>query len=108
MDRNPSTGEYLMFASYGSDAHTFTAVKPATPNCFVPTAGSLKAKNFKDHDDCNVFFQQSTEEWVDLQIMYELYDAVGLDPAKIKKYCDNVGGSRLSRGPFHFFCLSHL
>jgi hypothetical protein len=22
---------------------------------------------------------------------YELYDAVGLDPSKIKKYCDNVG-----------------
>eukprot|EP00038_Savillea_parva_P029787 m.73470 g.73470 ORF g.73470 m.73470 type:complete len:615 (-) comp8840_c0_seq1:262-2106(-) len=90
MDRNPQTGEYLMFASYGSSAHTFKAVRPTSANAFVPTTGSLEGGNFKDHDDCNVFFQQSTGEWVDMQIMYELYDAVGLDPAKIKKYCDNV------------------
>ena len=90
MDRNPRTGEYLLFASYGSSAHTFTATRPNSPNAFAPTSGSLKTGNFKDHDDCNVFYQAETDEWVDLQIMYELYDAVGLDPKRIKKYCDNV------------------
>ena len=90
MDRNPATGEYLMFASYGSSAHTFTAVKPRTAYAFKPTTGSLKTSNFKDHDDCNVIFDAGTKQWVDLQIMYELYSAIGLDATKIKKYCDNV------------------
>lgn len=90
IDRNPTTGVYLMFASYGSAAHTFTAVKPETTDAFKPTTGTLKEANFHDHDDCNVYYQAATDEWVDFQIMYELYDAVGLDPAKIKKYCDNV------------------
>eukprot|EP00041_Stephanoeca_diplocostata_P038948 m.1570885 g.1570885 ORF g.1570885 m.1570885 type:complete len:568 (-) comp25301_c0_seq53:1950-3653(-) len=90
MDRNPATGEYLMFASYGSSAHTFTANKPKKENTFLPTTGSLKKAVFKDHDDCNVFFQQSTNTWVDMQIMFELYSAVGLNASKVKKYCDNV------------------
>ena len=90
MDRDPATGTYLMFASYGSSAHTFTAVKPSTEFAFKPTTGSLKTSNFKDHDDCNVIFDPQGKRWVDLQIMYELYSAVGLDATKIKKYCDNV------------------
>ena len=93
IDRNPVTGVYLMFASYGSAAHTFTAVKPETTDAFKPTTGTLKNANFHDHDDCNVYYQAATDEWVDFQIMYELYDAVGLDPAKIKKYCDNVSNN---------------
>ena len=61
MDRDPETGLYLMFASYGSSAHTFTAVKPSTKDVLVPM-GSLKKSNFKDHDDCNVFYQGGTGE----------------------------------------------
>lgn len=82
-----------MFASYGSKAHTFTALRPTTSHVFVPTTGSLKTNNFEDHDDCNVFWQESAQEWVDMQIMYELLDVVGLDPKVVKKYCDNVGNS---------------
>ena len=33
-----------------------------------------------------MFYQAATDEWIDFQIMYELYDAVGLDPKKLKKY----------------------
>ena len=43
-----------MFASYGSSAHTFTAMKPEATDVFVPTTGSLKQSNFKDHDDWSV------------------------------------------------------
>jgi len=28
-------------------------------------------------------YQGATGEWVDFRIMYELYDAVGLDPKKL-------------------------
>jgi len=90
IDRNAATGQYLMFASYGSHAHTFTALKPATAHAFAPTTGSLKEQNFEDHDDCNVIFDPVKMQWVDMQIMYELYSAVGLDAKKVKKYCDNV------------------
>lgn len=79
-----------MFASYGSSAHTFTANKPTEENAFVPTTGSLTKAVFKDHDDCNVFYQMTTNTWVDMQIMYELYSAVGLNASQVKKYCDNV------------------
>jgi len=32
MDRNPETGEYLLFASYGTSAWSFTATKDPEPN----------------------------------------------------------------------------
>jgi hypothetical protein len=45
------------------------ATSPTTANAFTPTTGDLKVANFKDHDDCNVFFQEATGEWIDFQIM---------------------------------------
>ena len=64
MDRNPKSGEYLMFASYGSSAHTFTSHSPLQPRSFKPTSGDLTKSNFKDHDDCNVFFDAEKNHWV--------------------------------------------
>ena len=46
--------------------------------------------SFDDHDDTNIIYYPGGKQWVDLQIMYELYSAIGLDASKIKKYCDNV------------------
>ena len=90
MDRNPSTGEYLAAASYGSGVHFFIATSPTTGHCFVPTSGDIKVPNFSDHDDVNLFFHAESARWVDMQIMYENLTAVGLDPEYYKKYCDNA------------------
>jgi hypothetical protein len=85
LDRDVVSGTYLMMASYGSSVHTFRATWPSTENAFKPTTGDLKVGNFKDHDDANVIFHQPTQRWVEMQIMYQIWD---------KKYCDNVNGHR--------------
>lgn len=48
-------------------------------------AGDTSIPNFKDHDDANIFYSHTRNEWVEMQIMYQTWD---------KKYCDNVNGAR--------------
>eukprot|EP01052_Picozoa_sp_SAG31_P023824 SAG31_NODE_1988_length_6721_cov_11.339928_6_plen_188_part_00 len=69
MARTSATGEYLLAASYGSSVHTFrSAIPPAKESSFVPTTGSLKKSNFKDHDDVNLIYHAPSATWVDMQV----------------------------------------
>ena len=96
IDRSGAAGDpkapgstYLLAASYGSEAHTFIAKDGVLEaDSFVPSDKSLKTPNFKDHDDVNLIYARAgavSDQWADMQIMYETYD---------KRYCDNVKGAR--------------
>eukprot|EP00117_Sycon_ciliatum_P018397 scpid74529/ scgid17025/ len=102
MDRNMASGEYVLFAAYGSSAHTFSNgpgnPPPTSENSLKPTTGSLSEGNFKDHDDTNIIyssFSQGTSgaQWVDMQIMYENITVTMASTYPRKKYCDNISNS---------------
>lgn len=92
MDRDVPAGQpggpgvkYVLFAAYGSSAHTFASTDITVAHSLKPTTGDLTKGNFKDHDDTNMFYDQPRKMWIDFQIMYEAWN---------KTYCDNVDGYR--------------
>lgn len=87
IDRDPSTGLYVMLVAYGGEElHAFSAKDVTQANAFTPTSGSLNTPSFKDHDDSNIIFDVVRRTWVDMQIMYENRTVQGLGP---KPFCDN-------------------
>ena len=76
---------HILFASYGSTCHSFVATDVTQAHAFKPTTANFTTPNFKDHDDTNVFYHRESGRWIDMQIMYEVFE---------KKYCDNVRGAR--------------
>jgi len=76
MDRNVRQGmpggagvKYVLFASYGSSAHTFVTTDITVANGMKPTTGDLTKGNFNDHDDTNMYYDQDRKVWLDFQIM---------------------------------------
>ena len=99
MDRNPKSGEYMLLASYGSTAHSFSSghgTPPTAANSLKPTTGNLSVGNIKDHDDTNIIYSlyaESNEPWVDMQIMYEDISVTMAKTYPKKKYCDNISNT---------------
>ena len=103
MARKP-TGEYLLAASYGSSVHTFrSATPPKAPNAFLPTSGSLKKSNFKDHDDVNLIHHEPTDTWVDMQV-----GTPGGNAPNKKRPCRATSSDRIAHGATLVVAADHV